>query len=227
MLVDILIFAVIALFIVNRYRQVLGTPPDQDSLKPRLPESKGGGQVITLPTRRNPVEGKPASTPVGTAPSEADDLPPSLASILDRMQGIDPHFSEGAFLNGARAAFRMIVEAFARGDKDALHPLLDGEVERNFLAAIDRRAASGQTMDTMLERIRDAHLTRARLEGTVAYVTVEFLSEQVNVVRDATGTVIEGHDDHVEDVRDIWTFRRDLRSPNPNWELVATQSGDV
>jgi predicted lipid-binding transport protein (Tim44 family) len=221
MLIEIIIFAVIALFIVNRYRQVLGTPPDQERIKPRYPEAQGGAQVITLPTRRT-LPDEQAATAGATA--AADDMPPSLATILGRMQTIDPNFSESSFLTGARAAFKLIVEAFARGDKDALHPLLDGDVERSFLAAIDRRVAAGHTAESTLERIRDAHLTKARLEGTVAYVTVEFLTEQVNVVRDATGTVIEGHDDRIEDVRDIWTFRRDLHAPNPNWELVATQS---
>jgi predicted lipid-binding transport protein (Tim44 family) len=220
MLIEIIIFAVIALFIVNRYRQVLGTPPDQERIKPRYPAESQGGQVIQLPTRRPQAEGQ-ATVPADTA---TDDTPPSLVTILGRMQAMDPNFSEGSFLSGARAAFKMIVEAFARGDKDALHPLLDGEVEQRFLAIIDQRNASGHTVEFTLERIRDAHLGKVRLEETVAYVTVEFLSEQVNVVRDATGTVIEGHEDRIEDVRDIWTFRRDLRSPNPNWELVATQS---
>jgi predicted lipid-binding transport protein (Tim44 family) len=224
MLIEIIIFAGIALFIVNRFWQVLGTPPDQERMRPRLPEPQKSAQVITLPTRRAPVD---EQVQTAAMPADADDLPPSLATVLARMQAIDPNFSEGYFLNGARAAFKLIVAAFARGDKEALHPLLEGEVERNFLAAIDQRVAAGHTLDCTLERIRDAHLTKARLEGTVAYVTVEFLTEQVNVVRDATGTVIEGHDDRIEDVRDIWTFRRDLQSPNPNWELVATQSAGV
>jgi predicted lipid-binding transport protein (Tim44 family) len=228
MLLDIIIFAVIALFIVNRYWQVLGTPPDRERVeKPRYSETpqQQGGKVVTLPVRRVPAEDS-ATTGTAAPVTQAfdDDTPPSLATMIQRVQAHDPHFNEKSFLAGARAAFTMIVSAFAAGDKDALRPLLAGDVERNFLAAIDRRQAADHRVEFELERIRDADIAKIRLDGAVADVTVEILSEQVNVVRDATGSVIEGHADRIEDVRDIWTFRRNLQSPDPNWELVATHS---
>jgi predicted lipid-binding transport protein (Tim44 family) len=118
----------------------------------------------------------------------------------------------------------MIVEAYAAGDKETLRPLLADDVFGGFERAIDERAARGQTLDTQLITIREAEITKAEMQGSRARVTVRFVSEQVNVVRDRGGRVVEGDPGSAEEVVDIWTFERDLRSDDPNWLLVETRT---
>jgi predicted lipid-binding transport protein (Tim44 family) len=105
-----------------------------------------------------------------------------------------------------------------------LRPLLADDVFNGFAGAIDQRKAAGQTLDTQLIAIRSAELADAQLRGSNARVSIRFVSEQVNVVRDATGNVIEGDPGTAEEVIDIWTFERDTRSTDPNWTLVETRT---
>lgn len=127
---------------------------------------------------------------------------------------------------GARTAFEMIVQAFAEGDTELLQNLLNDEVYNNFLQAIRAREAEGQTLENTLVRIRGAEAIEAYIEGRTAFITVKITSEQVNVTRDAEGEVVEGDPNHIAEVTDIWTFGRDIRARDPNWELVATRSLD-
>jgi predicted lipid-binding transport protein (Tim44 family) len=134
----------------------------------------------------------------------------------------DPGFDPDYFLQGARAAFGMIVEAYAKGDKAALRPLLADEVFAQFASAIDARQRAGHVLSTELVATRGAELAAAALVGTRARVTVRFTSEQINVTRDAGGEVVEGDPRQIETIIDVWTFERDTRSRDPNWQLVET-----
>ncbi|TAN60964.1 MAG: Tim44 domain-containing protein, partial [Magnetospirillum sp.] len=125
---------------------------------------------------------------------------------------------------GARAAFEMIVGAFAAGDKATLQPLLAPEVFRHFAEAIDGRARNGETLTTDLVGIRSIEPVEARMDGGFAGLTLRIVSEQVNALRDHEGNVVEGSADRVIDVTDEWTFRRDTRSGDPNWVLAATRT---
>ena len=136
----------------------------------------------------------------------------------------DPGFDLSGFLEGAKAAFAMIVEAFARGDKAALRPLLSDEVFTSFAAAIDEREQLGRTITTELVSIGGAELVGAAMRGTTARLTVRFKSEQINVTRDRDGEVIDGDPHAILEAVDIWTFERDTRSRDPNWLLVETRT---
>lgn len=155
----------------------------------------------------------------------AADAAPDIKQGLTRLRLADPRFDLDHFLEGARTAFAMIVEAFARGDKATLEPLLAPPVFASFAAAIDERAHRGHTLETRLHAIRAAEVLAADLDGHTARITVRFTSEQSNCTRDAAGRLVEGDPDAVETVVDVWTFERDVRSPDPNWLLVETRSG--
>jgi predicted lipid-binding transport protein (Tim44 family) len=118
----------------------------------------------------------------------------------------------------------MIVESYAAGDKETLEPLLADQVFRGFARAIDERVAVEQTLDTQLITVGDPEVIEAKLEGAAAQVTLRFDSEQVNVVRDRDGNVVEGDPGTAEDVVDIWTFERDTQSDDPNWILIETRT---
>jgi predicted lipid-binding transport protein (Tim44 family) len=224
--IDILFFAMVAAFIALRLRSVLGRRTGQE-------RRRTGG--ILGPARPNgAADGKSASDnvvalPDRTAPGEAD------AAIADLTEGkvktgltqvrlADPNFDLNGFLAGARAAFEMIVQAYAAGDKEALRPLLADDVFAGFAGAIDQRSADGHTLDTQLMAIESAEVVEAGMQGSVARISVRFASEQVNVVRDADGKEVDGDSTTAEEVVDIWTFERDTQSRDPNWTLVETRT---
>src|SRR5262249_51167070 len=137
----------------------------------------------------------------------------------------DRNFDVKHFLTGARAAYEMIVTAFAAGDRRALKNLLSREVYDGFENAIRERDSRGEVAETRFVSIDKSDVTGAELRGRTAQITVRFVSQLVSVTRDRSGTAIEGSPDKVTDVTDVWTFARDLSSRDPNWKLVATEAG--
>lgn len=222
-LLDILFFAVVAVFIAARLRSVLGRRtgherqrPPRIQPQPAPASGEAADKIVPLPDRRRP--------PAEEAPIAAE-AAPGLKDGLTRIRLADPSFDLDAFLQGARAAFAMIVEAFAKGDKAALEPLLAPPVYQSFAAAIDERQRQGRTLETELVALKGAEVAAADLDGRLARVTVRFTSEQINCTRDASGEVVEGDPSAVETVVDLWTFQRDVASRDPNWALVETRSG--
>ena len=217
--IDILIFAMIAAFLVYRLRGVLGRRHGEERQRPNpytsRPGQEGGDNVVTLPDR--------GRVPPVDVPPPAPDEPYSLAAGIGQIQANDPTFDEKGFLQGAKAAFGMIVTAFAQGDTPTLRPLLSDDVYDNFAAAIRSRQSSGESLETKVVDIRDADLIEARMDGRTAFVTVKFISEQINVTRDQTGTIVDGDPEQPLEVVDIWTFARNTRSRNPNWTLIETR----
>ena len=209
-----LIFAAIAVFVILKLRSVLGTRTGfEKKNEPYAPVDRGD-KVIPLPDRR-PAE----VPPMGEAKAQMD---PGSAAI----RRVDPSFDPDGFLEGAKMAFEMIVTAFAKGDEKALEPLLAPNVFESFAADIRRRREAGETRETTVAGIRQARIDQARLEGREARVTVMIVSEQINVTRDREGNVIDGDPKAAETVSDLWTFARDTRSRDPNWQLVETAAAD-
>lgn len=211
---DIIFFALVAAFIILRLRSVLGRRtgherPRPDPFRPAPPE---------------PAERAPEALPPGPGAPPAAPAPGSLAAGFAQIKIADPSFDEQEFIKGARAAFEYIVAAFAAGDEDKLKPLLSTEVFDRFRDAIRNRRTSGQTHETTIVRLRDVEPVGARMEGPTASLTVRYLSEQINVTRDAAGQVVEGDPDRIAEVTDAWTYARNTRSSDPNWILVATDA---
>lgn len=207
---DIVFFAVVAAFLILRLRSVLGRRTGTERPPEPLIASNPGAKVIDLAQARRSVNEPQPDSPMGMG----------LAAI----RAADPGFDLDGFLGGAKAAFEMIVSAFAAGDKAALRPLLAPEVYRQFAEAIDSRLANGEILTTELISIRGAQLVEAVMEGPMACLTLRLETEQVNALKDSTGRVIEGSTDRVVKVIDEWTFRRDTRSGDPNWALAATRT---
>lgn len=215
---DIVFFAMLAIFLGLRLRSVLGrrtgTEKRQpDPFKPQEPAAPAEDNVVRLPERDRRALAQLAGE---------NDTP--LARGLQQIHRTDPSFDEAGFVGGARAAFEMIVTAFAKGDLDQLRPLLADEVFANFKAAIDARKAKGEVLETNLIGITSAELIDADVIGTTAKVTVRFVSEQANVTRSADGKVVDGDANQIVTITDLWSFARDLTSGDPNWALVETRS---
>jgi len=216
--IDILIFAMIAAFLVYRLRGVLGRRHGEERQRPNpytpRPGQEGGDNVVTLPDRTRPPVDIPPPTP---------GEPYSLAAGIAQIQANDPTFDEKGFMQGARQAFEMIVTAFAHGDTPTLRPLLSDDVYDNFAAAIRNRQAAGETLETQVVSLHDADMIEARMEGRTAFVTIKFVSDQINVTRNTEGAVVDGDPNQPLEVVDIWTFARNTRSRNPNWTLIETR----
>ena len=238
---DIILIGLVAVFLILRLRSVLGkrtgserpptrdpfTPPAPPTAAPRVGDAPSGGQsgndnIVPLPTASAPPP-RPSLATTGPGGIRATVLPtasPGVAAI----RAADPSFEPIGFTAGARAAFTTIVEAFAKDDTAALRPLLDPPTYASFEAAIRGRAERKEKAETTLIGFEASDIAAAELQGTTATVTVRFVSEQINVVRNADGQIIDGNPNEVQKVIDLWTFRRDTKSSDPNWLLVKTES---
>jgi predicted lipid-binding transport protein (Tim44 family) len=150
---------------------------------------------------------------------------PQAEQGLAEIARADREFSLPHFLRGAQDAFIMIVEAFARGERDTLRDLLAPPVLKSFEDALSQREKDGQTAAVEIHAVRRMEVLKARTEGRMAYVTVQFVADETNVLRDADGKLLSGHPDRVTETIDIWTFGRDLRSRDPAWLVYETREG--
>ncbi|SDU43578.1 Tim44/TimA family putative adaptor protein [Stappia sp. ES.058] len=234
--VTTIIFLVLAVVIFLRLRSVLGKrtgherPPfDPYSARDRESDAaeastRADDNIIPLPGQgpsSAPSQASEAATletvaPEGTALNEA------LRKILSADRSFDPK----TFVEGARAAYEMIVTAFAAGDRKTLKNLLSKDVYDGFVAAISDRESRGETIESTFVGIDKADIVEAAMKGDTAQVTVKFRSELISATRDRDGAIVDGDPNAVSDVTDIWTFARDTTSRDPNWKLVATESVD-
>lgn len=229
-----IIFLALAVFIFLRLRSVLGQrtgrerpPYDPYSARDAV-RSPATDKVVALPPR--PPE--PTPRPVEAAPAAADrwkDIAESGSTVaggLDAIVAADASFDAKHFIAGARAAYEMIVTAFAGGDRRQLRSLLSREVFDGFDAAITERERRSETLETRFVSIDASTITAAELRNrSTAQITVRFVSKLISATRDRAGNVIDGNAERVTDVTDVWTFARDIASRDPNWKVVATEAG--
>ncbi len=216
--VDIIILAMVAGFLILRLRSTLGRRTGHEQQQDAYGRSDN---VVNLPPRGA------ADTPENSA----RDIDPQYQGTkfeegLTQITLSDPNFTVDGFLNGAGKAFEMIVSAYANNDTDTLKPLLADDVYASFASAIQDREDRDERLETDLVVIKPAKLEEVSVAGRVATVAVRFESEQVNLIKDADGQIIDGDPEQIESVTDIWTFERNLASSDPNWLLVATRSVD-
>ena len=215
-LLDILIFAMVAGFLFLRLHRVLGKRTGHEQPPGRVPEDET--QTVDV-VQLHPE--KPASNEQSDTDSESE-----LAPGIGDLKKADPDFQPEEFLAGVETAFEMIVEAFSRGDIQVLQSLLDQPTLRGFEAEIERRGEAHEEVDSSLISIDTCQIVEAKVGGSSVSVTVNIVSKQIHVVRDAdTSTVVEGDTSNVSTINDLWTFSRDVRSNDPNWRLVETRLG--
>ena len=217
---DIILFAMIAAFLVLRLRSVLGKRTGHQKRRPNMvsdtkPEPNHNDNVAELPSETQ------ESVAIESENVDPDD---PVASGLAAVRGVDSSFDANNFISGARAAFEIVVKAFADGEKGKLRDLLNNEVYDNFSDAIDHREKKGEVLETAVIGIKSADILEARVEGRTAFVTVKVVSEQVNATKNKDGLTVDGDENQVLDVIDIWMFAKNTRARDPNWTLVETKS---
>ena len=219
---DIIFFALVAAFVIFRLSRTLGSRPDNTRVGPnRGDNADSGDNVVNMLNRDIPEIESPSDDAPDT--DDADDAALAAAGIAEICLQ-DPAFDTNQFLAGAKFAYEAVVTAFAAGNRKTLGELLTRDVLENFSGAIDEREERGETLETTVVGVSSADVVGARMAGHTAEVTVKFVTELMNVIRDATGALPPGKSDSVRVVTDIWTFVRDVRASDPNWALAETRS---
>jgi predicted lipid-binding transport protein (Tim44 family) len=235
-----LLFLIVAVVAILKLRSVLGRRTGdeearyerqaraQQEARDRAAAAKD--KVVTLPRRgrEQPVAVAPETQ---TAVADAEDRIRTFANgnaLLEKsllaLARADSSFDPEQFLGGARQAYEMIVTAFAEGNRKMLKDLLSKDVFDGFVSAIADRESRGEQIDQSFVGINKSELVEAELKGSIAQITVKFISQLISATRDAAGQVISGDPQKIREVTDIWTFARDTTSRNPNWRLIATQA---
>lgn len=213
-LIQLLVLAGIAVFLILKLRSVLGSREGFEKpplpLDPARPTPKRDFEVIEGGPDRDITDHIAENT--------------AAAKALAAMKTAEPDFSVGEFLRGARGAYEMILMAFERGDIDQIRPFLADEVEASFTQAINARERNGMTVEANFLGIREVTLADAEFDSTsrTGEITVRFVGELTSAVRNKAGEIIEGSTSEVKRQRDSWTFARRMGVQDPNWQLVAT-----
>ena len=213
--IDLILFGMIAAFLVLRLRSILGRRTGFE--RPTQPYQPPAGPAAAGPVIDGQAEAQPAAN--RSVPDPAS----PIGQTLVQMRAIDRNFEPAAFLDGAEKAFRMIVAAFAAGDRATLRGLLSDDTYRAFEQAIAGREAAGQKQVSAIHGIHSATIESADLRGSVATIAVRFVSDQVSLTQDKDGHPVTGTDS-VTEITDVWTFERDLATRDPVWRLVSARS---
>ncbi len=208
-LIQIILFASVALFFAIRLYSVLGRRTGHQP-KADEPAPRGGPAHV-----EDDADGRPRLRPAFTGPAAAG---------MEAIRAADGVFEPETFLEGATEAYRRIVSAFAAGDRGALQLLLAPDVMRRYGDAIDAREAAGRTQEAHVEDIRLAEIENAWLMGDKAQVEVRFDSEIARVTKNAEGEVVEGDNNQLHRVSELWTFERKIDATDPNWFLVKVRT---
>ncbi|MDT9599991.1 Tim44/TimA family putative adaptor protein [Sphingosinicella rhizophila] len=213
MTVEIVLLAMVALFVGLRLYAVLGRRTGHEQ-QPVVRAAE------TVPLAE--ASATPAEASVERAEAAGLLYEEGAARGIRAIVAADPGFDVGRFLDGAQAAYRMILEAFWKGDEQELMHLVGDDVRSSFVESIKAREAAGQKLDNRLVRIDRALIHDAELDGRIASISVRFEADIVALTRNEAGEVIAGSVSDAVPTNDLWTFRRTLGSDDPNWMLVET-----
>ena len=216
-MLEIVLLAMVAAFLGLRLYSVLGRRAEQEE-EPAVQRFDSDDKPALRPAA--------AAAPVPPArPVELEGVMPAVERALRDIAAADSKFNLPQFIEGARTAYRMILEAFWQGDRETLRELCDDDVYAGFLAAIDAREAAGETMDNTLIRMEETRIHSASLDGRTARIALLFVADIAAVTRDKDGNVIAGSLDDAIESRDVWTFSRNVGARDPNWVLDETDGG--
>lgn len=209
--VDLIILALIAGFIIYRLYATLGEKTGYKE------EKKGTPSNVVDFNKKQPTQ-QPQST------IETEEIDPAIRPAIQAITKTDPDFSLKSFIEGATIAFEMVLDAYAAGDLQLLKNLLSADVYKAFETAIAERNEKGHTLENTLVRVEDVVVESAQTKSNMAQISVRYTTEQVPIIKDQDGEIIEGNPNQIDQVVDTWTFERSLKSRDPNWVLISTNA---
>ncbi|MDE2436251.1 MAG: Tim44 domain-containing protein [Sphingomonadales bacterium] len=208
----------VAAFLGLRLYSVLGRRAEHEE-RPVQPRFEPKGDAAPRPVTPELTGGQPGAMPPRAL---VPGVTPAIERGLKEISAADRRFDTLAFVDGAKSAYRMVLEAFWKGDREALAHLCDADVLTGFTAAVDAREAAGEKLDNRLVRIEEATIVAASYQAPMARVTVRFLADIAAVTRNAEGQMIAGSLDDAVEARDMWTFSRNVGAASPDWLLEET-----
>ncbi|MBV7411026.1 Tim44/TimA family putative adaptor protein [Maritimibacter sp. DP1N21-5] len=213
-IIQLIVLAAIAIFLILRLRDVLGTREGFE--KPVV--TRNETETVTNRGKFEVIEGGPDHD----IADHTDD--PASVEALGKMKAAEPSFAVGEFLSGARGAYEMILMAFENGDIARIQPFLSEDVYESFAAVVEDRETRGLKIDANFLGVREMKLVEAEFDDDTreGEITIRFVGELNSVVRDKSGEIVEGNPKEAKKQKDVWTFARIMGSDNPNWTLVAT-----
>jgi predicted lipid-binding transport protein (Tim44 family) len=214
---EIVLLAMVAAFLGLRLYSVLGRRAEQEE-EPAVQRFESD----------EPAAIRPAAALAPVAPPrvvELEGVMPAVERALREIATADSKFNIAQFLEGARSAYQMILEAFWKGDRETLRDLCDDDVYAGFVAAMEAREAAGETMDNSLIRIEEVRIHSASLDGRMARIALLFVADIAAVTRDRDGNVVAGSLNDAIESRDVWTFSRNVSARDPNWLLDEADEG--
>jgi predicted lipid-binding transport protein (Tim44 family) len=228
-----IIFLALAVFIFARLRSVLGQrtgrerPPYDPFARTDTTKPVPADNVVQLAGKTSEKSPEAVAEAAAAKPDRWAGIAEAgtpVAAGLDAIAKADPSFNAGQFLTGAKTAYEMIVTAFAEGDRKTLKNLLARDVFDNFANAIGQRESRGETVETRFVAIEKTDITHAEMKANTMQVTVRFLSQIVTTTKNKAGEPVEGSQNGMTDITDVWTFARSAGANDPNWKLIATDS---
>lgn len=224
---DILILALIAVFLLAKLFSVLGSDDhgssinrDQQSRQNPSQQGPSNGVVsVDFKNKTAEIKPQPAPKPTFTEPDISDE---NVRQQIQTIQKKDQHFTAGSFLNGASIAYEMVVQAFNQADKNTLKNMLSSTVYDLFNKEIDSAIEKGSYPETTIVSMKESTIEKIEIVRNKAQIFVKFVAEEVNVLKDKEGNIIEGDPAAIQEISDQWVFERDLRSTDPNWTIVET-----
>ena len=228
-IIEIVILAMIAAFLGMRLYSVLGERAEhEEEMGPQNRDNQNrDGQARDTQTEAPRENAPKLVTPAAPQPATnvLEGALPTVERGVRSIAAADRQFDITSFLEGAKGAYGMVLEAFWNGDRETLKELCDDDVYASFTGAIDAREAAGHTLDNKLIRIEETRINRAEMDGKMARISVLFVADIASVTRDKDGNAVAGSLDDAIESRDIWTFMRDVKSADVHWMLDETDEG--
>ncbi|MEP3421380.1 MAG: Tim44/TimA family putative adaptor protein [Erythrobacter sp.] len=219
MIMEIVILAMIAAFLGLRLYSVLGRRAEHE--EDIVPQRFDANDNAASPIATAPQSAQPAPQ----RPAELEGVMPAVERGIRDIANADRSFDITGFMEGARGAYEVVLEAFWTGDRDTLRELCDDDVFEGFSAAIDAREEAGHTVESKLIRIEETRIHSASLDKRMARVSILFVADIASVTRDTDGVVVGGSLNDAIESRDVWTFSRNVGASDPNWVLDETDEG--
>lgn len=215
---DIIILLIVVVLVFGKLKNLLGTRPDVSVRQNKITE-ENAAKIFDLIAK----EAEKQKKALENAEIKAEPLSEEL-SETDKVLSKIPNFNKERFINSAKKAFEIIVTSFSKGDTETLENLVSKTLNKKFQEIINQRKAEGITSETDLIGFNEAEITSAKISSNdIAKITVKFVSEQVNILKNKDDEVIEGDENFIQNITDVWTFERSLTSTSPNWLLVSTK----
>ncbi len=225
--IDVIIFGIIAVFLFLKLRNTIGTRHGEERKRPTLFDAPKPEEKRPEKLGEKLGEKRDEKTIVLDTPSSPHQSQPKgivESAVLTQIALKDPSFDERDFIQGAKFAFETIVEAFAKGDKETLDSLLSPQMMDSFEKVIDRNKEKGYVVFTDILNVKKAEIQDCKLDESIANITIKFTADEIRTVKNNAGDLLSGDPDQIHEIKDIWTFQKNLKSSNPNWTLVKTQS---